>query len=230
MKMELTQKDKKLLIFLAVFVIVVGLGYWGVRPLVQSIIKTEDAMADALEIKELNDSKADGLSEIQMENERLENELVSKRSEFYPIMTADEIDKAFTNKVLNYNLYAYKLDIQMPEGETSLDKYQYAAVTDETYEEEEDDFTYVEGAVTYEEEEEELATGIYMAEITMRLGGDESNLQRLIDDLSSAKEMHQVVSYRWDTSNNIDFNEDGTYELVMDKYLEIVIDIYMCAE
>ncbi len=230
MKMELTQKDKKLLIFLAVFVIVVGLGYWGVRPLVQGIIDLDNAKAMALEIKTVNDSKIDGLERIRMENEQLEQNLAAKRNEFYPIMSADEIDKAFTNKVLNYNLNSYKLEIKMPEGEASLDRYQYAAAVEEIEEEEEEDFTYVEGTVTYEEEEEELATGIYMAEITMRLGGDEKDLIRLIDDLSSSKEMHQIVSYRWDTSNNIDFNEDGTYELVMDKYLEIVIDVYMCAE
>ena len=35
MKLEMTQKDKNLLIMLSIFVIVVCIGYWGIYPVVK---------------------------------------------------------------------------------------------------------------------------------------------------------------------------------------------------
>ena len=41
MKFEMTERDKKLLIFLSVFLIVVCIGYWGLYPIVKDIKKTD---------------------------------------------------------------------------------------------------------------------------------------------------------------------------------------------
>ena len=40
MKLEMTQKDKNLLIMLSIFVIVVCIGYWGIYPVVKGIVNT----------------------------------------------------------------------------------------------------------------------------------------------------------------------------------------------
>ena len=45
MKLEMTQKDKNLLIMLSIFVIVVCIGYWGIYPVVKGIVNTNKEIA-----------------------------------------------------------------------------------------------------------------------------------------------------------------------------------------
>ena len=46
MKVELTQRDKKLLTFLGVFVIIVCIGYWGILPQIKAANDYEDEIAE----------------------------------------------------------------------------------------------------------------------------------------------------------------------------------------
>ena len=46
MKTELTQRDKKLLTFLGVFVIVVCIGYWGVLPQLKAASEYNDEIEE----------------------------------------------------------------------------------------------------------------------------------------------------------------------------------------
>ena len=57
MQTTLTERDKKLLIFLSLFVIVVGIGYWGLRPIYKNIKETDEAIIDAQDLKTSNQLK-----------------------------------------------------------------------------------------------------------------------------------------------------------------------------
>lgn len=52
MKLEMTQKDKNLLIMLSIFVIVVCIGYWGIYPVVKGIVNTNKEITTQKETKE----------------------------------------------------------------------------------------------------------------------------------------------------------------------------------
>ena len=47
MQKQITEHDKKLIVFLLVFVIVVGAGYWGVFPIVKEIMATDEKIEEA---------------------------------------------------------------------------------------------------------------------------------------------------------------------------------------
>lgn len=112
MKFEISQKDKNLLVFLSIFVIVVCIGYWGVYPAIVSIGETENRIDDEENTKNSNELKISQLPLYEADNEKLEQDILDAKACYYPMMSNDEIDKYFTELVLNdYNLLSYALDI-----------------------------------------------------------------------------------------------------------------------
>jgi len=246
MKMELTQRDKRLLIFLAIFVIVVCVGYWGIYPAVKAIKLIDEQIEVQQEQKEINEQKISMLPIVMKDNEELELQIEEARADFFPIMTSDEIDKFVTGIAITYGLHADSLDIVMPEDMAQLEPYEYSDKYKNpeayAYEEEEalisiqtqadaiDEYATGEEGETEEssEEEEQVLTGIYDVHLKMNLSGYEANLQRLIDDLSAYDNKLQVAAYHWIENSDIYVNEEGNYAVNTSKALEIELDMYMC--
>lgn len=238
LEMQMTDRDKKLLIFLFVFVIVVGIGYWGIYPQIKAIdeikedkIKQEDKMFR-------DDMKVAELLFLIDENEELEANITEARSHFYPIMTSDQVDKMLTGMALDYNLQAYDLDIRMPNKEASLEAYQYSQkfIDDQYVEDEEvsinkDDDDEKDDSLSFDDYDEEASTGIYAIQTSMRVGGEEKNLQKLINDLSDTEDTMHLVSYEWIRKDSLDYDEE-TGEFIEESSVElrIAINIYVYAE
>lgn len=240
LEMQMTERDKKLLIFLAIFVIVVGIGYWGVVPQIRAINEISDDIITEEDKMFLDDLKVAELPFLIDENEELEEDIVEARSHFYPIMTSDEVDKMLTFMVLDYNLQSYDLSIDMPKEEASLEAYQYSmkyakdqmvpeevvSSSDSKNEDDEED-----EVTAFLEYEEEPTTGIYAVRTNMRLGGNEADLKRLINDLSSTEETMHLVRYDWHRGESLHY-DDETEEFYTEQEIELNIElvIYMYAE
>ncbi len=254
MKMEMTARDKKLLIGLSIFVIVVCIGYWGIYPMIKDIFEYKDEIIEQEELKEINDLKLLQVPMFEIDNENMEKQILESRAQFFGMMSSDEIDRYFTELVLNYGLYAYDLNIDMPEAESELEPYKYSEkailLSQEELEEE---------SGVYAEDDDETAdltaldnpagsnpdelydmytgTGIYAATVTLRLGGEYDRLLKLINDLSTSKQKLRVISYEWSNEQSVKLsdetdgeNTDSIYELVDNNVLMISIEIYMCEE
>jgi hypothetical protein len=213
MKLEIsmTDRDKKLLIFLGIFVIVVCFAYWGIRPSIKSVMSINE--------------------DIQDDNKTLEENIVEARANYFAMMTSDEIDKYFTGLALSYNLYSYDLNISMPSDTCDLEPYQYSAKalmpdTDEEDEEEDTD----DSSDDLLDEEEDPDTGIYAATVTLRLGGEQENLTTFVDDLSNTDQKIRICKYSYSTNQNVISGTDGTYDVVESTVLNITVEIYMCLE
>lgn len=247
MKLELSMKesDKKLLVFLGVFVVVVCFGYWGIRPNVKKIYEMKDDMADYEAIQMMNEMKLAELPLLQIDNDNLEENIVSVRSNYFPMMSSDAVDRYFTNMALDYQLNAYDLTITMPEESCSLSPYQYSKKATSPSEDEEDLYdeedeaaatgTSVEdmevsGELSDEDEENTIDTGIYAVTVSMRLGGDQADLTRLVHDLSNSEQKLRIRNYSYSSQQQILSGVDGLYNVLENRVLDITIDIYMCEE
>lgn len=248
MQIQMTERDKKLIVFLAIFVIVVAGGYWGIYPIVTKIITTNMELQDAQIERDKNEIKIAQLSLIEMENENLEAEIVDAREDFFPIMTSDQVDKYMTGLILDYNLYAYDLSISMPTDEATVEPYQYSEKAIRLEEESdsasgsdrensnEDSSNGTDGnednskTVSDWNSMEEVETGIYAVSITMRVGGDRADIQQLIDDLSTTEQKLHLNSYSWGTERSVTYNEDRTYEVNTNQTMTMSLNIYMCEE
>lgn len=262
MKIGMTERDKKLLIFLTIFVIVVCIGYWGIFPNVKSMRETEKKIEEARELEEENKLKISKLPELEKKYEDMQQEVSEYKESFFEEMSSDKVDKYLTSMALDYNLYAYDLNISMPTDEALLNPYylsekvikledENADITDEgdnitdeinendmdIYEKDENESDDVDEAfgeadeeLDVEENETKIPTGIYCVKASFKVGGEEKNLLRLIDDLSYSEKKIRISNYSWVDERNVSYNEDGSYEIDVERILNITIEMYMCKE
>lgn len=248
MQLNMTQRDKKLLVMLSIFVIVVCIGYWGIYPVIKDIADINKDMQKQQDLQSVNELKLAQVPMMEADNESWEAEIQTAREQFFPTMSSAEIDDYFTNLVLDYDLAAYDLTITMPDGETDLVPYPYSeramlleqqaqaeqtGVTSETSEK--DEIEQVESAAALPETQpvfmDAVMTGISEAGITMRLGGDEADLLRLIEDLSKTDKKLRICSYAWSEERSMgNITEDGEYEIQVNRVLTLTIEIYMYQE
>lgn len=250
MKMEITERDKKLLIFLSLFIIVVCIGYWGILPQVKKYNTYKTEIEEQQNIKDLNELKIMQVPVLEVDNSKMEERILSAREQYYPIMSSNEIDKYFTSMVLDYGLYAFDMNINIDDSETTLEPYIYSekallkdeeqiesTVSTDTNESQIDE-ALAEGGQTdiiYEN----LGTGntgIYSAAVDMRLGGDYETLQKLINDFSVTSKKLKVCNYSWNKEKVMETKaDDGSgviydYDIVDNYVLNISVEIYMCEE
>ena len=243
MQMQMTEKDKKLIVFLAIFVILVAGGYWGIYPVVSNIFSVQEQIEDEQVLMDENMLKVAQAPLYSVDNDQIEAEMATLKESFFPVMSSAQVDKYMTGLILDYQLYAYDLSISMPQEEAANEPYQFSekAVLEETEEfvdsqadmqadssvdiSEDDDFMSETPVF-----EEDVATGIYKVGVTVRVGGDKANIQRMIDDLSLSKQKLHLISYNWDEESSISFAEDGTYDVNTDCTLTMSMNLYMCEE
>lgn len=247
MQLQMTERDKKLIVFLAIFVIVVAGGYWGVYPAIKGIRTVNEQIADAQTLRELNDIKIAQTPMLEVDNQNLKEDLVDLRSEYFPMMTSAQVDRYLTGLILDYNLYAYDLDISMPTAEAQVEPYQYseraaeAAAQQETVSgagsetETESENTDADDAQSMELTPEailpeDISTGIYAVAVNMRIGGEKADIQRLIDDLSTTDQKLHLCSFNWGVEDSMSFEDDGSYEVAKEHSLTMSINLYMCEE
>lgn len=259
LEMQMAERDKKLLIFLAIFVIVVGIGYWGITPQIKSILSIDEEKEVEEYQQMLDDMKLIELPMLEIENEELEEDILDARNHFYKMMTSDEVDKYMTGMVLGYNLYSYSLSIGMPSEEAALSAYQYSAKYEIDRFAEEERIAELEAeqmeearseskGVGSSAERDQLAeielmdapeieydgnglAGIYAASVDMQIGGEREDLQKLIDDLSVSKDKIWLKTYSWSYIREVGYNEvTGVYEDINRPVLNISVNLYMCEE
>ena len=258
MQTKMTERDKKLLFALVIIVIVFVIGYLGIYPLVKSVREINREIEEQEALQSENEIKLTNLTVIQVDNEKMEEDIIEKRKDFYPVMAASDIDKLLTGKALSYNLYSYDLDIDVNDTVVSLAPYQYSDRgedddADASEDDQEDavdaadylDNTYSSGSKSSGSSSggstdtgdassasdgtttDMSAVGIYVAYVNMRLGGNRADLEKFLDDMVAGGEKVRVVSYSWTEGRQLDYNNDGTYNLVTEKVLDISLELYM---
>lgn len=241
MKLEMSAKDKKLLIGLAIGVIIVCIGYWGIFPILTDIQDIGDEIEEQSALEQINAMKLAQLPILEMENEEYEQEILSTRAEFYKMLTSDEIDKIFTGKAILHSLYAYEMNIAMPKDETKLDPYKFSHKALYGDDEEDDDLGWGlplgmemsapnSAEALFGDEDEDEMIGIYSAIISMKLGGTPEDLQSFLEDLADEGIKLRIRSYSYTDSRNVVSGEGNTFDVVIDRNLDVQLEIYMCEE
>lgn len=213
MKFEMTERDKRLLIGLAMFVVVVCVGYWGILPQLTRIDEINEELEVAIDERDEKELKVMELPMLEIENKELEEGILESKSQFFQMMDSDEVDKMMTTMVLGYNLYAYDLSISMPKGEAKLAPYINSKSKDPS--------SYVNSGVQ---------TGVYCVGISMRLGGTYEDFERIIYDLSKTEQKIKLNSFSYGTTSRIVENEDGGLEYQEEMVLNLSLELYMCEE
>lgn len=239
MKIELTQRDKKLLTFLAVFVIVVLVGYYGILPQIKAAAEYKDDIEEQELIRDVNDQKIMQLVFVEDNNNELEKLITGAKENYYPMMDSDAIDHLITNKVIDeYGLMSYDLTISEREL-ASLGPYMYSnkAITGESKARQKALSTAAstiseDGTTLFAEiaEADSQTTGIYSVTVSMKLGGKMRNIERLLDDLAYSDKKLRLVDYSVSTEETVIPHDDGKEEVLTSDILNLTVELYMCQE
>ena len=130
MKTNMTERDKRLLVGMLLFVIIVAVGYWGILPQYKRYKKLETKIEQEEEEQKLNKMKIANLAMIEMQAEEYEQKIAEKKDEFYQVMKSSEVDKMMTELASNRGLDIYELSFSMPGSPTARMAYQYSDLYD----------------------------------------------------------------------------------------------------
>ena len=128
---NMSDKDLRLLVFMFLIVVVVGIGYWGIRPQIKAFTNMQEEIDEQQATAELNDLKVTNLMMVSTMADEYEEDIAKCKDEFYPIMKSSEVDQMMTAKAHNQNLEIFDLRFSMPDEPTERMAYQYSELYDE---------------------------------------------------------------------------------------------------
>ena len=228
MQVAMTERDKKLIVMLSIIVIVVSIGYWGIRPALKAMAVAKEDIIEQEEIKELNDMKLAQIPILEAKTEEYDEEVSKLKDEYLPYMNSDEIDKMFTGMVLERGLFAYDLDIALENVPAELSPYAFSKMATDPYyvssyeedEDEEEDTSTESGMLNALDKELYGSTDtdegntnyndvVYRAHLVLRIGGDLDKLYKFVDDMEAYKKKILITGYRWNESTYISRDDNG---------------------
>ncbi len=189
MNLTVTESDKKLLSFLAAFILAVIFIFFIIKPLADKNSQLESEIADAKEQEVLTDMTASMAGDMSAAEQEIREKTKQILQRFYPMLKNYEAENMVTVLMLNHGLKVNSLSITMPEKESTLKWYQYSENADEPA-----------GQESEEEQSNTLAEsgfGVYTARITCTAEGTHENLMALVDDISVNYPAISILSAEW---------------------------------
>ena len=153
MKTNMTERDKKLLVFMFMVVIIVGIGYWGVIPQMKAANSYSSKAEDEEAEKKINQLKIVNAAGVEMQADEYKAQISEEKDEFFPIMTNSEVDRMMTEMARDEGLEIYDLTFAMPTKPSTRIAYRnselfktqsaYALAASSNEEEEDEELTAV---------------------------------------------------------------------------------------
>lgn len=193
MNVMITERDKKLLGFLAAFLIVLAFLMLVFRPLAQKNGELAEEIKTAREQEADFDDKASGALDMADQEEATRQKLGNVLSRFYPMQQSQDAERKVTTLMLNHGLEIQSLTITMPETASVLKWYQYS------------ENGKAAGEIPASQKEGgEASLALYGARVVCVAEGNEQDMWELIDDISDNFPAISIISVEWDTSETID--------------------------
>ena len=128
MKTNMTERDKKLLVGMFIGVIIVAIGYWGIRPQLKKYFALQEKIEKEEDTKKINEQKMLNVGAISVMADGYEEKIAERKDEFYPIMTSSDVDRMMTQMAVGHNLNVYDLSFNMPTSPTGRLAYQNSSL------------------------------------------------------------------------------------------------------
>ena len=113
MKSNLTEKDKRLLLIMFIFVVVVGIGYWGILPRIKAYRELESEIEDQEVLKSINEQKVANVIFVESQCDEYETAMAEDKEKFYDMMTEAQIDRMLTTMAIKNGLEAFSFSINI---------------------------------------------------------------------------------------------------------------------
>lgn len=226
MKVQLTQRDRKLLVFLGVMLAVVVIGYWGIRPLVKDTAKIKEEIELQKQIANDDSWKIEDYGFVKAQNEKLEKEIEEMMQDLTPLKSSAQIDKELTDLILKKNLKVTELTINMPKEDMVSKAYRYAEndtgksnTQTGTSSSSLNDMLENGGYEPARETVNTAKSGVFAVKAGMVVKGDRAQLENLLEAFYAKEPIEmQVKSYA--------FTRHAYYEEVSEDTMTVQLELY----
>lgn len=123
---NISDKDLRLLVFMFLVVVIVGIGYWGIWPQIKAFNNMQEEIEEQQATQELNDLKVMNMMMVSTMADEYEELIAERKGEFYPIMKSSEVDQMMTAMAHDRNLEIFDLRFNMPSEPSDRMAYQYS--------------------------------------------------------------------------------------------------------
>ena len=210
LEMKITERDKKLLVFLAVFLIAAAFLLLVIMPGFDRAQELREEITASTQSKMEMDSKIAQLPNLEEQLGVMQKEWEAISEDLYPMMESQDIDKIVTDEVIAQGLTTKSMKITMNQDPVSLQPYLWkekqeqqnqaaaAEASDGDGEAAEADSAAVDSG------QEETSTGIYSAKVNLSVEGSREKIRRLMDRFVNEYTAVRVLSAKYDTEEVID--------------------------
>lgn len=202
MKLTLTERDRKLLIFLAFFLVAFVFGYLIILPLFEKGQELSNQIATAESQKRDISFKLENYETLRQARDSKQKELEALKADIFEEMQVTEIDNLLTEMAFKNKVVVQSLTIQMPSSAiTQLQDYEalvYKNSSDEAEESGEDEFS-----------------GIGCVQVSLVLSGTKDALTNIVDTYLAMEPKLRANSINYSISDE----GKGTVALNIDLYM-----------
>lgn len=208
MTLKMTERDKKLLIFLIIFIMTVGIGAGVILPLMEKSQSLSEELANARLEKTEKEQKVKALPELKNKRTVAREELTSAQQDFYEVLQSTGIDKLMTEMALGLGLEVKDLSIAMPKAGESAALVNYGTMLEQKL--------LQSMGQESGNAEPEMFEGMYMSEIQMTMTGSRDALQSMLDQCAGLEPRMRISEFLWKKNE-----KQGNYALSLE------LDLYM---
>lgn len=230
--MVLTKRDKTLLQFLAIAVILVAFGSLLIFPQWNKMGKLSDRVAEKkLEQKEVQIS-IQQIPKLQQQIKENQTTYETAVKDFYPMMESHEIERMITKTILDQGLSSYDLEVSSrPTLSTMLPYFASAqavvmGLSEEQITQAQQSQTDVQQNTTTED-----AKGgqkiLYSSRVRVTVVGNQDNMKKWIDTLYYSYPSIRITGYSVDSETVMNRETQTTADL---STLNLGLELYMCAK
>lgn len=198
MEFKITERDKKLLFFLAVFIILVIPLWFVLRPAVSKGKEIKAELVTAEEQKTQMEEEIhkyfDNVNELKKNNAEYQKEA----KEVNPVMENNQVDKLITDMVTGCGMKVKSLSITRNADMKAVSPYFNSKMAEEMPDENKGDNS---------SGENENDRSVYTTTVTLTAEGSSDNMYKLIDNISSKMPAIKAIYY------TPAFNKDGSVTL-----------------
>ncbi len=208
MTMQITERDKKILIFGGIFVGLVVLIVLVLMPLVSSGSLLQEQIETQELQKQEKQMKVDGYPVLINREKAVQKQYDAQKQLYYSVMSSADIDQLMTGIVLGMGAQVENLHITMPDME------EYAALNAYTD-------IFLENGEANTQSEAGNFDGAYSAQVVLNITGTREQLQKTLDFCISQHPKQQVTDFSWQENKT---GDSKPYSLTM------TVNLYMCED
>lgn len=209
--MKITERDKKLLVFLAAFLVFVGVTVLGILPAHDWNNELEGEITAAEQMKSKMDETILTAEASKSSYKKLQTEFLEESAGFYDLMENQGIDRTVTSEILACGLEIQNMTITQQADPVEIPDYVSAGADNEDAR----NSTKTSGN-SGESDQEKSDYEVYAATVLIDVKGSRAQIQKLIDQFSSDPGIRIMT---------IDYTRNSESE---EECATIGIELYMC--